>query len=939
VGQILLISGEPGIGKSRMVRELVTQVEVAQDRALVGECYPDGGIPYAPFVQILQTAFRDSAMDDLNLADFVVADLFTLAPMLRLKYPDISPNPKLDIKSEQYRLFEHLTIFFTKLSEQSPLMLVVENIHWADGGTVSLLRHLARQVEGKKWLILATYRPAEPSHTIYFEELLLDLQRARSSTNMDLASLRRKESGELLNAIFAEEVAADFLDGIYRQTEGNPFYIEEVCKSLVVGSRVQFREGRWVLPRVDQLEIPTSVRAAILSRIKSLAPPTQEILQVAAIFGREFGFEYLAIASEKDEGSLIKALEEAERAQVISQLPGEGGKRFSFAHHLIPGAIREEMGVITRPSLHQRAAIALKALNLDDFEALAYHYAEAGDDKKARRYYVRAANRARQMIANQDAARFYSEALKLLPEGHTDRFDILAGRANVYNLLAMREGQRRDAEEMLSLAETTNDDLRRCDALIALADVYLPTEHGKARKPAEEAAKIAKKMGDLVREGHALRRVGDQAHRRYALASSRSALETAAARFRRTGLSAEAASCLSILSVVLGRLGENVVALSTAKEAVALSRVAGDRRLEATSMRRLAIMHLDQFRYEEALPFAEAALSLHQELGDRYEECNDLNTLGVVRAKRGDFDRAKTDFLRSLEIAEAIESLTAVLYAVNNLILFVYRYFGEYENGLTFLDSHLVKAQDVGNEFAIGTLKTHRASMLALLGQYDSALETIQDVLPVAERLMGLRARVGALSFAGLMYARLGDWLEAQRCLDEALQKGEKKGLPLDVAFPLISWAQTALFDGREQDLQEAIDRIEKAITLVASAGGSWVDVHGNALCTAAHLYLAISKGQDVPAHRALSRSSKVIRIAETSPEVAPPEKYNYVHSLALKANGKNEAAAEYLHQAHERVLLVADQCQDEDLKRSWLENVPENREILAAWETSTDNQ
>lgn len=932
----LLISGEPGVGKSRLVRELATQVEVSGGRVLEGICYPEGGLPYEPFVQIIRRAMRQKVVEELKLPAYVVADLLVLAPTLGHHYPSIEPNPALDARQERFRLFESVVAFFRALADRWPLLLVVEDLHWGDEGSIALFHHLSRRLRERPVLTVATYREVEIDAGSALGELLIDLQRQRLAARLKLTPLDREATAALLETFFAGELPAGFIDNVFRETEGNPFFIEEVCKALVEEGHIAFQSGRWRVPDFAQLQVPQSIRATIQTRVSCISTEAQEILLLAAILGREFDFEVLSRASALDEERLIHLLEEAERAQLVAPLRDGAVERFIFAHTLIPATLRETVGSLRRRRLHRKAAQALEVVWPDDFEALAYQYAEAGDEKRARRYFVRAANRARQVYANEDAARFYTQALELTMEDGRDRFDLLAARAAIYDLLGRRAQQLADAQAMVELAERLGDEARKCDALLALADVYLATEHLRAREPAERAVKIARTMGDLVREGHALRRVGDQAHRRYDFAASRSALETAAARFRKTGLVGDASACLSILSVVLSNLGEKTAALQAAREALAFSRQAGDQLQEATSLRRLAINYLDQFAYPEALPYAYQALALHTELGDRYQACNDLNTIGVILAKTHDGVEAEKMFRRSLEIAEDMGSVTAILYAVNNLLLFHYRRMGAYAGGLAFVEQQLARARETRDQFFITNLEIRKARLLALLGCYEAARDLGQEVFPTAGLLMGGRAQVGLLSLLGRVCAELGEFDQADSYLETAHSCVKSLGLGIEAALPLIEGARAALRKGAPEDLLRGLQRAEQAVDLLTGASGSWVDVLGEALCTSAHLHLALSAGDDVPAHKALSRTRRVLELAEGSPEVAPPEEMYFVHARALEATGEVEEAQDHLRRAYERVMLVAGQIQDASMHTSWLEHVPENRTIVAAWKART---
>ncbi len=412
-GQTVLISGEPGIGKTRLMREVSAYVEISGGQTLVGECFAEGNTPYAPFEQIVRSASQRNPVIGHKLPEFVMADLITLAPGLRISYPDIQPNPPLDPQTEQQRLFENFVAFCKALSDETPTMLVVDDAHWADSGTLALLLHLARRTRRQRLLLLATYREVELDEARPFNDVLMELSREGLATRVKLSRLDKEQTRELLANLFDEEITPEFLDGIYRETEGNPFFVEEVCKALVDSGKLYFENGQWHRPPMEELDIPQSVRVAIQSRIGRLPQDVQEILQLAAVLGREFDFDVLAEASNLDEDTLIDALEIAEGDQLIEEARGSRMVKFAFAHALIPVTLVDGIRTLRRRRTHKQAAVAIEKLHPNNLEALAYHYEEAGDYTQALKYYIQAGEKAAKAYANQEAENHYQSALEI----------------------------------------------------------------------------------------------------------------------------------------------------------------------------------------------------------------------------------------------------------------------------------------------------------------------------------------------------------------------------------------------------------------------------------------------------------------------------------------------------------------------------------------------
>lgn len=934
-GHVLLISGEPGIGKTRLARELAAQVQVSGATLLAGECYVEGGPPYAPTAQALRESMNDprNPIEQLGLPEPILVDLLRMALDPRARAPDGHVAPS-DAQAEQLRLFESVVSWCAALAARAPVMLLVDDVHWADAGTLALLRHLARRARKLPVLIVLTYREIELDETRPLSEVLHALNRERLAGRIKLARLSEAQTRDLLQAMLAEDVTPQLAESIYRETEGNPFFIEEVVKVLIEEQKL-YRDGsRWCCTALDEVEIPQSVRVTIQARVGRLPEPAQDVLRLAAFLGREFDFDTLKQASGADEESLISALETAQHAQLISEVRAmakgrvAASSRFAFAHALIPSTLRESVSGLRRQRLHRRAAAAIEALRPDDFETLAYQFASAGDEERAWTYYRRAGDRARSLYANEDALRFYTEALALMPDDHPDRFEILAGRVAVYDLIGRRDAQRADVDALVALAERL-DDVRRFDAHLALTDFYLATDLIRAHEPAQRAVELARALGDLLREARALRRMGWQHYYRAESIPAQAAMEAAAARFREAGQVNETAACLNMLALVhLFGLGDRGAAQQAAEEAVALSRQAGDRRQEAVSLRRLAMVYGAQKRRAEELAFTEQALAVNRELGNRSEERNALYNLGIIYARLGRYAESENALRRSMELAEEIRSPQGLNNSLEALIRLHMMRRGEYEAALAFIEGYTEQARAAQDETLDFALAGIAVTVLVKLGQYARGLAIAERFLPVVGRLYGSTVEASVYGGAGLLQACLGRFEEARQSIARAREIVEHAGTPSDIAW---KWAHLAWVDLLEGDARndpeiwrQGVAHSQKALAVLRQheSDQDWIEeVH-----VAARLHLQLDE-----LNAALECSNEVLRLAADLPANIHPERYDFTHSQILRRLGRDAEAGDFLRRAYERVTLVAHNLHDPDLRRGWLEQAWLNPQILEA--------
>lgn len=809
-GQMLLISGEPGIGKTRLVRELVTQVQVSGGRALVGTCYAEGGVPYAPFAQMLRRTIENGSDGGLNLPEFVLADLLTLAPALRLRYPDIKPSPALDDpKAEQHRLFENLAIFYTALSEHAPLLLVLEDAHWADSGTLFLLRHLARHTRRQRVMTVATYREVELDEAQPLHEVLLDLNRERLAARLKLPRLNREQTREMLVVLLAEEITPDFLDGIYRETEGNPFFIEEVCKALVESGRLYYEEGRWHRPSVEELGIPRSVRVAIQSRVGVLPADTQETLRLAAVLGREFDFNTLAEASDQDEDTLIEALEDAERAQLIEEVSGEGG--FAFVHGLIAATLVENLRALQRRQLHCRAAAALEALHPDSFEALAHHYSQGGEPDKAINYLLQAGDRARRLGVSLEAIDFYQLALQKATElkapGKALELHRIHERlGDVYLINLSRHDEALEHyKSFLALAQSEEDEVRGARKVAGvhllrgdLTEAQRCYETALARlsslPPSAEASRVHYGFSYLLTLRN---RWGEAAQ--HAAAS----LEIS----RRIGDNRGLADAYRVMSGIAKQRGDLEAACKYDENCVELYRELGDLPRTAQAYNNVGDSYRLLGQMEQALEYLNQGLELVRRIGDTRDEAILLQTTAELFLDQGQWQSAIAHLERAFPLAEE-SGAAARMIEVYRLLGSAYERVGQLEGARRHLEMAETLSQDTQHFRFAPQIYLDLARLNATQGEFGETESYVQLALDAAgpeppDVFLGLVHRC-----YGYLRGRLSDWDDAIRHFEESLKLLERSDLPAEAGQAHLSLGTAYASRGEEGDRGRACEHL-----------------------------------------------------------------------------------------------------------------------------------
>jgi DNA-binding CsgD family transcriptional regulator len=711
-GQVALLSGEAGIGKSRLVAEVKTEAISHGFLLLQGSCFPtDRAIPYAPLLDLLRSHFSGHASALQVTSVKQVAQAFLpLLPDIGHVLADVPPLPTLaplDPEQEKRRRFETLVHFLNSQADTHPALLVVEDLHWSDDTSLEFLHYLVRRCSAHRLLLLLTYRSDEVHPSL--RHFLAQLDRERLAQEISLTRLTRDEVEAMLRAIFALPRSAhiELADPISALTEGNPFFVEEVLKSLLATEEIFYANGRWERKPLGELHIPRSVQDAVQQRAGQLSGSARHVLMLAAVTGRRFDFDLLQALTKHDEDHLLMLIKELMAAQLVVE---ESAEQFAFRHALTRQAIYADLLVRERKALHRSIAETMERLYGSSSDAhladLAYHFYEAGAWEQALAYGQRAGEQALLLYAPQAAVEQLTRALDAAQHGAIPPAALLYRlRGQAYETLGDFEQARLDYETALQMVRGAGDLKGEWQAALDLGFLWKERDYIQTGAYCQQALALARRMDDPLTLAYSLTRLGDwHVNIEQPLEALHYQLEALTLFQQAQDQHGIAQTCdrLGMTSC----LGADLLQGATyCQQAIALFQQLADRQGLASSLTTLMIVGgvyengtvvPGPIRFADALHCGEQALKIAREIGSRSAETFALLALAQCLGPRGEYAYALQVAQAGLALAEQIEHHEWMTFG-HEIVGVLYFDLLALPEALQQLERALALAQEVGS--------------------------------------------------------------------------------------------------------------------------------------------------------------------------------------------------------------------------------------------------
>jgi hypothetical protein len=484
--RLLLLTGEAGSGKTRVCAQLATYAGLRGVRVLTGQCYEGQGAPaFWPWLQIVREYCKDlSAQQLIELMGPSAADIAQVVPEVHAKLPDLPPPPALEPDKARFRFFDSVATFLRSASRRQPLMLTLDDLHWADPASLLLLEFLGRELAGSPVLLLGTYRDVEVDRQHPLTRTLGQLVHLGMGRRISLEGLSPADIAQYVEMTSGVEPSDALVTAAHRQTGGNALFLTEVVRLLVSEGRLRDlgQESNIYIP------IPLSVREVIHRRVNGLSPECYRLLTTASVIGRNFNLAVLEELQQVPEDELLDLLEQAASTRVIQEVEGQPGE-YSFSHALIRDTLYEQLSATRRSRLHHRIAQAIErtyagALDLH-LSALAYHFSQAPFPENAGQaieYSLRAAERATSQLAYEESASLYQRAVDAAanqPGQELFRCELMVALGEAQLRASLPDRSRATLEQAAELAQKAGSGTLLARAALAIAPTAIGVRYGQ----------------------------------------------------------------------------------------------------------------------------------------------------------------------------------------------------------------------------------------------------------------------------------------------------------------------------------------------------------------------------------------------------------------------------------------------------------------------------
>jgi len=825
-GGLVFLHGEPGIGKTRLTRELGAYARLRGMQVVYGRCPAlfrmDGVPPYVLWSEVIRNYLEDCNPEQLyRVVGYYPGEVCKLVPDLANRLRSVPPSVPISPEHERDRLFEAVSQFVTNISRESPLLVVLDDLQWTDQSSLLLMHYLARGAYRVPMFILGAYRDTDIDERHVLTSVLTELNRERLLKSVLLERMSFDDVSEMIKRIFEQDdVPREFCELVYDKTRGNPFFVEEVIKSLKEEKVIYRRENQWKVKEVSKIEFPTTVKSVVKARIGRLDDECQNVLTLASFVGNDFSFEALCGVTGLAEDKVLDLMERILKTRLVKERVIRGQDVYSFADIIVRDVAHEEVSHLRHKKLHGTVGCALEKVyekKIDEhLGELALHFLEFGDEDKALGYFLKAGDRAAKIYANNEAVSYLQHALTILEKKEGElrekarvleklgdiktivgEYDLCMKHWNEALLLWKQLGEKEKVAELhrrmavvlwrdignteqahenfekaLRILESAPENVELAALYAARASMaYFTEDVTKARSWAEKALELAKKLSafEVMASSYVdLGLVfGSTGERKKSIESMERALRIALD----NGYLGIAGRAYNNLAVFLPA-EENERILECLEKGLELAKKAG--LIEGISWfgSQLAWAYVTMGNSDKALASAEESDALNRKIGNLFNLSVSTLVLGALYHILGEWSKSEQYLKESLSISQKIKNTQSISNSYG-LLGFCYYDRGEYATAKEFFDRMSEIDEKTGKKAVQISNYEWSALNYIELGNVDKAIALLEDLHKFAHEKQEKQLIADEDAIRATLLRAEKKWNESIELFEKSLQEYE----------------------------------------------------------------------------------------------------------------------------------------------------------------------
>ena len=751
-GGLVFLYGEAGIGKTRLARELRAYAHLRGMQVLYGRCPAlfrmDGVPPYILWKEVIKDYLETCNSEQLyRVIGFYPAEVAKLVPEIRQRLATIPQSFPISPEQEQNRLFEAVSQFMTNISKETPLLVVLDDLQWTDPSSLLLLHYLARGLYRAHLLLLGAYRSTDIDSKHPLTPVLTELNRERLPQSVSLKRMSLDDISEMIKQILEQDdTPPEFCKMVYGKTRGNPFFAEEVVKSLKEEDVIYREENKWKIKEVSKVEFPETVKTVIKTRVDRLDEECQNALTLASFIGNDFTVEAMCAVTGIEETELLELMDKLFKTGLIKQKVIRGEGICSFADILVRDVVYEEVSPLKRKKLHGVVGCALEqvyAKNVDEhFGELASHFLESGNKDKALDYYLKAGEKAAKIYANGEAAFCFQSALELLQE---------------------KEGETREKERVLERLGDIKSLVGEHDACMKYwNDALLLSGQRHEKASALDVARLHRKMASVLWEeiGDTEKAIG---HQDEALRILETELE-----------SVELARLYDDMAHMYWRIGNTDKARLWAEKALEFAKRLNDNEIIATSCISLGTVFSMIGESKKAVEFMETALEIALDYSYLETAARAYNNLATILPPE-ETERAMEYLEKAYELAKKVGDINMMSFAGSNLAG-SFASAGKLDRALALSEESVALDRKTGNQNHLTMSLGELGNEYRILGELDKSEKCLTEAFNIAQALKDYQAVTMSYGALAIFHYDKGEYAKAKELAEKGYEVVKRTG-------------------------------------------------------------------------------------------------------------------------------------------------------------------